>query len=185
MTERFAYEALAAHLTDLLAAIQDGRELPANAPFWIEAAINFLTTLDTKRACNHPFPWYVDHDWTAEIRDAEGKIVAKVLHRHGLPQARAIARTVQEHQPEDKGYGNVYIYPSEKDKEESKDFVSVDVTRCARCGGDHEIEFRKLSPSFGKWEYIGVCPETEEPVAMWTEQIDFQEENIREEEDQP
>ena len=52
--------------------------------------------------------------------------------------------------------------------------ASVDVTSCARCGGDH-IEVRLLpltremecTPGCGQtWTHWGTCPETGEPLMM-------------------
>jgi hypothetical protein len=44
--------------------------------------------------------------------------------------------------------------------------VSRRVVECARCGGDHDVVFHRLSRPAGEWLWWGSCPVTKEPVLM-------------------
>ena len=50
--------------------------------------------------------------------------------------------------------------------------MTVEITRCTRCGGDHPIAFSKFlrPPHFDDrfWDWWGMCPNTKEPVLMYT-----------------
>lgn len=43
---------------------------------------------------DHPRPWRVEEDWTAEIVDANGKIIMKVEYPRGLWLAQLIVNAV-------------------------------------------------------------------------------------------
>ena len=44
------------------------------------------------------------------------------------------------------------------------------VNNCARCGGDHHVEFRKFSQACENWTHWASCPETGEPILMQFEE---------------
>ena len=53
----------------------------------------------------------------------------------------------------------------------SQNIVTATVRHCARCGTDHQMEFREFTrPNVDadgtEWTHWGMCPVTDEPVLM-------------------
>lgn len=43
---------------------------------------------------------------------------------------------------------------------------TIDVDGCARCGGEHRVEFREFARPAGQYTHWASCPETGDPILL-------------------